>query len=189
MKYDKIILDTDICIKIGGYVKVKFLEIIIPNICNKAYIHEYVYKDELLTPKNARNQIDNLMKDGIIEILREDNLDKLDKNIYDDTKDKLKKYMIGTEEKGKNWGECVSISMAKTLNIPYFLSDEKQLQSIIDRYINTGGKYDLEVVRMNDVIRWIKENKECNINRKTAKALWRSAGKSNEIFDKELWNI
>ena len=88
MKYDKIILDTDICIKIGGYVKVKFLEIIIPNICNKAYIHEYVYKDELLTPKNARNQIDNLVKDKIIEILREDDLEKLDKSIYDATKDK-----------------------------------------------------------------------------------------------------
>lgn len=138
MKYEKIILDTDICLKIGNYENVKFIEMIIPIIAEKAYMHRYVYEDELLTPKNVKVQIDNLIKDNVIEILDEDKLDILNKKIYEETKDKLKKYMIGTKEKGKNWGEVVSLSMAKILNIPYFASDEANIQPIIDKHLNTG---------------------------------------------------
>lgn len=90
MKYEKVILDTDICIKIGNYEKVKFLEILIPKIVKKAYMHKYVYENELLTPKNAKVQIDNLIKCGTIEILDEDKLDKLEKLIYNQTKNILK---------------------------------------------------------------------------------------------------
>ena len=90
MKYEKVILDTDICIKIGNYEKVKFLEMLIPKIVEKAYMHKYVYENELLTPKNAKVQIDNLIKCGTIEILDEDKLDKLEKLIYDQTKNILK---------------------------------------------------------------------------------------------------
>ena len=93
MKYDKIILDTDICIKIGNYEKVKFLELIIPQIAEKAYMHRYVYENELLVPKNAKNQIDKLIRESIIEILDEENLNLVDKFIYEDTKNTLKKYM------------------------------------------------------------------------------------------------
>lgn len=49
MKYEKIILDTDICIKIGNYEKVKFLEILIPKIADKAYMHRYVYERHQIT--------------------------------------------------------------------------------------------------------------------------------------------
>lgn len=187
MKYAKIILDTDICIKIGNYETVKFIEMIIPKIAEKTYMHKYVYEDELLTPKNARVQIDNLIKDGIIEILDEENLGFINKRIYEDTKSKLKKYMIGTKEKGKNWGEVVSISMAKTLNIPYFASDEGDIQPIIDTHLNTGTEYDIRVIRIEHIVKWIKENRDCGINRKTAKALWRSSGKDNDFFDKYIW--
>ncbi|MCB2300260.1 hypothetical protein [Clostridium tagluense] len=189
MKYEKLILDTDICIKIGNYEKVKFIEMIIPKIAEKAYMHRYVYEDELLTPKNAKVQIDNLIRDNIIEILDEDMLDILNRKIYEDTKKILKKYMIGTEERGKNWGEVVSLSMAKTLNIPYFASDEENIQPIIDKHLNVGTEYDIEVVRVEHIVKWIKENKDCEIGRKTAKALWRSSGKENEFFDKYIWKL
>lgn len=189
MRYEKIILDTDICIKIGNYEKVKFLEMVIPRIAEKAYMHRYVYQNELLTPKNAKVQIDNLIKDNIIEILAEDKLDSLDKRIYEDTKGKLKKYMIGTKEEGKNWGEVLSLSMAKTLNIPYFVSDEANIQPIIEKHLNVGTEYDIKVVRIEHIVKWIKENKECDISRKTAKALWRSCGKDNNEFDRVIWNI
>jgi len=109
MKYEKLILDTDICIKIGNYEKVKFIEMIIPKIAEKAYMHRYVYEDELLTPKNAKVQIDNLIRDNIIEILDVDMLDILNRKIYEDTKNILKKYMIGTEERGKLGRGCFII--------------------------------------------------------------------------------
>lgn len=82
---------------IGNYEKVKFIEMIIPIIAEKAYMHKYVYEDELLTPKNAKVQIDNLIDKGIITILDEDSLSNIDKIIYNETKNKLKKYMIGTK--------------------------------------------------------------------------------------------
>jgi hypothetical protein len=187
LKYEKVILDTDICIKIGNYEKVKFLEILIPKIVKKAYMHKYVYENELLTPKNAKVQIDNLIKCGTIEILDEDKLDKLEKLIYNQTKNILKKYMIGTKEEGKNWGEVVSLSMAKTLNISYFVSDEKEIQPIINTHLNSGNEYDITVIRIENIINCIKENPECGINRKTAKAIWRSCGKSNSDFDSYIW--
>lgn len=36
-------------------------------------------------------------------------------------------------------------------------------------------------------MKWIKENRECDISRKTAKALWRSCGKDNNEFDMDLF--
>lgn len=167
MKYEKIILDTDICIKIGNYEKVKFLEMLIPKIADKAYMNRYVYENELLTPKNAKVQIDNLITKNIIEILDEKIFDILDKKIYENTKRKLKKYMIGTKEEGKNWGEVLSLSIAKTLNIPYFVSDERNIQPIIDKHLNVGTEYDIQVIRVKHIVKWIKENKECDISRKS----------------------
>ena len=187
MKYKQIILDADICIKIGNYEKVKFLEMLVPVIAEKAYMHKYVYENEVLTPKNAKTQIDNLIKDNLIEILDETKLSKLEKLTYEGTKDILKKYMIGTHEYGKNWGEVVSLSIAKTLGIPYFVSDEGTIQPIIDKYLNSDSEYDITVVRVKGIIEWIKNSTECGINRKTAKAIWRSCGKSIEEFDKYLW--
>jgi len=61
--------------------------------------------------------------------------------------------------------------MAKTLNIPYFASDEANIQPIIDKHLNVGTEYDIEVVRVEHIVKWIKENKDCGIGRKTAKAL------------------
>lgn len=189
MKYDKIILDTDICIKIGNYEKVKFLEMIIPKIAQKTYMHRYVYENELLTPKNAKDQIDNLIRENIIEILDEEKLNVIDKFIYDDTKNTLKEYMIGTKEEGENWGEVVSLSMAKTLSIPYFVSDESKLQPIINKHLNVGTEYDISVVRVEQIAKWIKENRDCDIGRKTAKALWRSCGKDIREFDEVIWEV
>ncbi len=81
-------------------------------IAEKAYMHKYVYEDEPLTPKNVQVQIDNLIDKGIITILDEDNSSHIDRIIYDETKNKLKKYMIGTLElilvrKWQGWYEAI----------------------------------------------------------------------------------
>lgn len=189
MKYSRVILDADICIKIGTYEKHKFLEILLPNIAEVVYIHKYVYENEVLTPRNAKEQIDNLINLGIIEIVDEDSLDFINKRIYQGNIEILKRAMIGTKEEGKNWGEVLSISMAHVMGIPYFMSDEGGLQEIIDYNINKGMENDIRVVRIRDIIKLIKENPDSNITRKTAKAIWRSTGNSNEYFDTNIWTM
>ncbi|MFL0251149.1 hypothetical protein ACJDT4_12000 [Clostridium neuense] len=188
MKIKKLIIDADICIKIGWIKNISLIEMLIPAITEKAYMHRYVYEDEILTPKNAKMQINNLINVGIIEILDEECLGVLDRKIYEDTKDILKWAMIGTKEKGKNWGEVLSLSMAKVFGIPYFMSDERELQGIIDSYLSTGSNEDIKVIRVKDLIVWIKDNPECGLNRKLAKVLWIGTGKNKKEFDDFIWN-
>lgn len=187
MKAEKLIIDADICIKIGWIQNIPLIEKLIPAITEEAYIHRYVYEDEILTPKNAKTQIDNLINLGIIEILDEDNLEVIDRKVYEDTKNILKWSMIGTKERGKNWGEVLSLSMAKVLSIPYFMSDERELQGIIDSYLSTSSSNDIKVIRVKDLIAWIKDNPECGLNRKMAKVLWVGTGKNKKEFDEFIW--
>lgn len=57
---DKVILDADICFKLGRYSKTLVLDKIIPNIANEVYIHEYVYKNELKTEDTGKRQLEIL---------------------------------------------------------------------------------------------------------------------------------
>lgn len=189
MKYSRVILDADICIKIGSYEKHKFLEMLLPNIAEVVYMHRYVYENEVLTPRNAKEQIDKLIKLGNIEIVDEESLDFIEKKLYQGNIEILERAMIGTKKEGKNWGEVLSISMAHIKGIPYFMSDEGGLQEIIDYNINKGMDNDISVVRIRDIINLIKDNPDSNINRKTAKAIWRSTGNSNEYFDNNIWKL
>ena len=189
MEIGELILDADICMKLGRFVKLPFIELIIPKLTKKAYIHKYVYKDEILTPKSAKDQIDKLVNAGIVEILHEDNLSPADRMVFEATKNKLKWAMVGTKEKGKNWGEVLSLSMAKTLGMPVFMTDERDLQAIIDRNLNTGTPYDINMFRVIDLILWIKSHPDCGINRKTAQAVWISAGKDKDYFQTSIWKI
>jgi|GEM_PF-3407498 len=43
MEIKRLILDADICLKLGRFEKLPFIELIVPNITKKAYIHKYVY--------------------------------------------------------------------------------------------------------------------------------------------------
>ena len=47
-----------------------------------------------------------------------------EKAIFLGTRDKLKRAMIGTVERGKNWGEALSLACAKTMGITIMMSDE-----------------------------------------------------------------
>jgi len=51
--FKKIILDADICIKLGGLERVSnTLYRVISQITDKAYIHQYVNEEEVLTKRN-----------------------------------------------------------------------------------------------------------------------------------------
>lgn len=189
---EKIILDADICIKLGGYkdARLQFIEMVIPKIAKKIYIHKYVYENEILVPKNAKVQVDRLISDKIISILDEGCLSGIERMVYDASVEKLSKYMINPNRPKKNLGEVKSISMANVKQIPYFMSDEGNLQTIIDKYINSGTKFDIKVFRISDMILAIKEsNGNLGIGRKTAKIMWCAAVgvEHKDYFENKLW--
>lgn len=179
---EKIILDADFCIKVGRFEGLLLLQEIIPVIAQKAYIHKYVYEDEILIPWSAKQQVRRLIDSGQAELLDESSFSLTEKVIFTATRDNLKRAMIGTVERGKNWGEVLSLACAKTLGITIFMSDEGSLQGIINRLLNTGNDYDIQVFRIINLVEWIRDHPEVGITRRTAKTIWIAAGKSKDSF-------
>lgn len=177
------ILDADFAIKLGRLKKYKIIEDILPNYVGELLIHEYVYENEVLTPKEAKEQIDTLIKSGRAEIVNEDTIAKLGTlsfMIYEDTIEKLRREKK-TRENGSHWGEIVSIAFAQTANIPYFLSDETDQQA----FINSNFSSPIQVVRIEDLVLTMKA---LGGRRKDALMIWAIAGYSKERFNNELWS-
>lgn len=183
---DKVILDADFCIKLGRFEKLPILYDVLPLVARKIYIHKYVYENEILMPQTARKQIGLLIDEGKAELLDDYSFNPADKAVFIATRDTLKRAMVGTVENQKNWGEVLSLATAKTLGITIFMSDEGKLKSIIDRLLNAGTDHDINVFRIIDLVHWIKDHTEAGINRKTAKAVWLTAGKGKESFS-DIW--
>ena len=176
MKLERIIVDADFCIKIGASPKYRYLERILPELAETVYIHKKVY-DEIIFPACAKEQIDVLRKQGVLEIIDENSLDPLEKVVYQGTYQSLANVMI-----------TCSLAMAKTKSIPYFATDEMELQPIIDKILNTGMN-DIICLRIEDVIQRIRLGEISGFKRKEAKVLWRLAGKRTDVFDKDIWAI
>ena len=149
MKLERIIVDADFCIKVGASAKYRYLERVLPALADKAYIHRNVY-DEIMIPLCAKEQIDCLKKQGLLEVIDERSLTPLEKSVYQGVYQSLAKVMINPSQPRKNQGETCSLAMAKTKSIPYFVTDEKNLQPIIDRVLNSGMD-DIVCIRIIDV--------------------------------------
>lgn len=178
------ILDADFAIKVGRIKKYNILEDILPNYIGKLLIHEYVYENEVLSPRGAKNQIDALIQKSRAEIVNEETIAKMGKlalTIYENTIEKLRR-VKNTRENGNHWGEIVSIAFAQTVNIPYFLSDETGQQS----FINENFSSPIQVVRIEDLVRTIKET---GGKRKDALLIWTIAGYGKERFNDNLWPL
>ena len=52
---DKIIIDADLCIKMGGSNKYRYLYEVLPLVADEIYMHTYAY-GELNMPSSAVNQ-------------------------------------------------------------------------------------------------------------------------------------
>ena len=76
------ILDADFAIKLGRLKKYKIIEDILPVYVEKLLIHEYVYENEVLTPKEAKEQIDTLIINGRAEIVNEYTIARLGANLF-----------------------------------------------------------------------------------------------------------
>ena len=145
---DKIIIDADLCIKLGGHKKYTFLYDILPLVADKIYMHTHAH-GEVLMPSSAVQQLSKLISE--------------------------------------NKGEACSLAYAKATGIPVFATDEKDLQPIIDKQLNTGID-DITCIRIVDIIIKARDG-EVDVPRKVAKALWIIAGKNKDIFDTEIWPV
>ena len=183
---DKIIIDADLCIKLGGSSKYQYLYDILPLISNQIYMHTHAY-GEVLMPLSAVNQLKSLVNEGKVILVNESSLNSANRAVYDASYKNLEKVMINPKRPNKNKGEVCSLAYAKATGIPVFATDEMDLQPIIDTQLNTGID-DITCLRILDIIKKAK-NEEINVPRKTCKALWVISGKSKETFDNDLWPI
>ncbi len=183
---DEIIIDADLCIKLGGSSKYSYLYDVLPMVSKKIYMHTYAY-EEVMMPISAVKQLKELIREDKVVLINESDLDSKGRVIYEAAYNNLAKVMLDPTRPCKNKGEICSLSYAKATGIPIFATDEKDLQPIIDKILNTGMD-DITCLRIIDIILKAKDG-EIELSRKIAKALWLVAGKKKEIFDHEIWNI
>lgn len=183
---EKMIVDADLCIKLGGSNKYRYLYNILPLVARNIYIHTHAH-GEVMIPSSAMLQLRDLISEGKVELVNESGLEKKDRVIYDAAYKKLEKVMIDPHRPNKNKGEACSLAYAKATGIPVFATDEMNLQPIIDSQLNVGID-DITCVRIVDIIEKAHSG-ELEISRKVCKALWLVAGKKKEIFDQEVWPI
>ena len=185
--YDKVIVDADMCIKLGGSEKFRFLAEVLPLVSNKIYMHIHAF-GEVLAPQSAVDQLKELIEKNILEVVDESRLSEEDKIVYKMAYNKLSDVMIDPNRPNKNKGEVCSLAYAKAAGIPVFATDEANLTPIIDNLLNTGID-DIFCLRIIDIIVLIR-NRKIDLSRKYAKAMWRiSSGKkdANDTFDNEIW--
>lgn len=118
MKLKRIIVDADFCIKVGASPKYRYLEKVLAELAEKVYIHKIVY-DEIIIPACAKEQINTLLEQRIVEIIDERCLNPSEKIIYQGVYQSLANVMINPKSPRKNRGETCSLAMAKTKSIPY----------------------------------------------------------------------
>ena len=183
---EKMIIDADLCIKLGGSNKYRFLYEVLPLVSGKIYMHTWAH-GEVMMPASAVNQLKSLVAEGKVELVNENNLNPMNRAIFDAAYHSLESVMIDPTRPNKNKGETCSLAYAKATGIPYFATDEMDLQPIIDSQLNTGMN-DISCIRIVDIIQKAHDG-DIDIPRKTCKALWVIANKKKEIFDTEIWPI
>ena len=183
---EKMIVDADLCIKLGGSNKYHYLYEILPLISTKIYMHTKAH-EEVKMPSSAVSQLTDLISEGKVELVNESGLEAKDRAIYDAAYRNLKRVMINPHNPNKNMGETCSLAYAKATGIPVFATDEMNLQPIIDSQLNTGID-DITCIRIVDIIMKAHDG-EISVPRKICKALWIVTGKKKEIFDKKIWPV
>lgn len=196
IKWEKALIDADFSFKLGKLEHEDALIKYVGALVDKIYIHRYIYDTEILTPKRVRAQIDQLITQDRAEIVDLSSLPSaLEKALYQEVVKLLKQADTKTREMGKNWGETVSLAYAKASSIPYFLSDEKDLQQLADDFLNNENAQDIQVIRVRDFILALKE---AGFRRKECQMLWlvanfdperkeESREWAKEVFNQELW--
>lgn len=184
--YEKMIVDADLCIKLGGSKKYAFLLDILPTLAEKIYMHSHAFC-EVLMPESARKQLETLVFQQKVMIVNETELDPQNRCLYDIIYKQLANLMLDPRRPNKNRGEVCSLAYAKVKAIPVFATDERDLQPIIDLILNTGLN-DVHCLRIIDIVNLAKAG-EIDLPRKSAKAIWVISGKNKADFDHSIWPL
>ena len=115
-------------------------------------------------------------------------LDPMQQNIYASSISLLKNSMWTPRNPKKNLGEIHSLALAKALGVPIFMTDEVDLQEIIDYHLNTNDSI-ISCFRIIDIIQEIKQDRLQGMARKQAKLLWVLSGKNKDDFDRSIWPL
>jgi hypothetical protein len=158
-------------------------------LIGKLFVHEDVYKNEILFPASVKGELDKLIGLDRAQVISRQNVaDEGNSNlmVYDETVSLLESVIEETMPGKKNWGEIVSIAYARAMGIPIFLSDESALQGILDENVNSGNDdpKDIHIIRIAEFISWMKK---AELDRKLALVVWVASGKPKDYFQKELW--
>lgn len=183
---EQMIIDADLCIKLGSSEKYNFLLDVLPLIARKSYMHSHAF-GEVRSPKSAHRQLAVLVSQGKVSVVNETELDPKERAVYDMAYNQLAAVMIDPRKPNKNKGETCSLAYAKVKGIPIFATDECDLQPIIDSQLNTGMS-DIHCLRIIDIINMAKCG-QISLPRKSAKAIWRISGKHKDDFDHSVWPI
>lgn len=183
---DKMIVDADLCIKLGGSEKYQYLYDILPLIARQIFMHTHAY-GEVLMPPSAVSQLRKLIDDEKVILVDENTLENADRIVYNAALRKMEMVMINPGKPNKNRGEVCSLAYAKATGIPVFATDERNLQPIIDTQLNIGID-DITCLRIADIVKKAKEG-EIDVPRKICKAMWVISGKPKDTFDQELWPV
>ena len=182
----QMMMDADICIKLGGSDKYPFLEQVVPLLADEIFMHTHAF-GEVMMPLSATRQLAKLVSVGTIQMVNETTLSAHERATYDMSFAKLERVMIDPRMKNKNRGEVCSLAYAKAMGIPVFATDEMDLQTIIDSQLNIGLA-DIKCLRIVDIVHMARAG-EINLQRKVAKALWIIAEKPKEHFDQSVWPL
>lgn len=98
---DKMIIDADLCIKLGGSDKYRYLYDILPLVAKTIYMHTHAY-GEVMMPSSAVSQLHDLISDGKVELVNESGLDSLERVVFDAAYRNLEKVMIDPNRPNKN---------------------------------------------------------------------------------------
>lgn len=187
MHYREIIVDADLCNKLGASTKYPYLRILFPLLADSIVIHRVVY-DEIMQSQSTKEQINGLIDEGLMSIVDKNVLSDVERQLYDSTWQLLASRMMNPKEPRKNKGEVSSLAFAKTRSIPIFATDEMDLQPIIDKVLNAGMDK-ISCLRVIHIVEQIKAGDFPSLGRREAKQIWIIAGKQKTVFDTDIWPI
>ena len=68
----EMIVDADLCIKLGSSEKYRFLYDVLPLVAEKIYMHTHAH-GEVMMPSSAVRQLGELVSEGKVELVNEKN--------------------------------------------------------------------------------------------------------------------
>lgn len=128
----KVILDADICLKLGGSEKYLFLQEVIPLIAEQVYMHSYTY-NEVKYPSSAVSQLRKLVSDGKVQLVSESDLSKNERAVFDMTFNKLGSVMFDPKHTNKNRGEAYALAYAKVKAFLFLLQMKWSFNQLLIR--------------------------------------------------------